>query len=259
MKVNEIQYANLSEIKSASVSNSKDKVKDNFDSYLNKTYSYEEIINIASQAYNVPSDLIKSVIMMESSFDPNSTSYCGAMGLMQLMPVAAKEVGVSDAYDPVQNIMGGTKLLSQFLKKYDGDISLTLAAYNGGPGNVKKYNGVPPFCQKYVEKVTGFMKNGVQVPKEYVTVNLDSNTTTPVKTYESSNSFNQTGEIKPSMRDKYNYSDANKTPNANDIEEINDNDDISILTSSLNFQMLEAFKHYNDYMRVLDLLDSSED
>ncbi len=114
-----------------------------------------ELIEKYADKNGLDSDFVKAVVKQESGFNPNATSKCGAMGLMQLMPSTAQGLGVTNAYDAEQNIMGGTKYLKGLMDRFDNNKSLALAAYNAGPNAVKKYGGIPPYMetQNYVKNV----------------------------------------------------------------------------------------------------------
>jgi soluble lytic murein transglycosylase-like protein len=112
----------------------------------------------AAQRYGIDLALLHGLIQQESGFDPASTSGAGAQGLCQLMPGTAAALGVSDPLDAAQSVDGGARYLRQQLDAFGGDPSLALAAYNAGPGAVRRYGGVPPYAetQAYVQKVLGY-------------------------------------------------------------------------------------------------------
>lgn len=206
-----------------------------FSSYLGESKSLDKIFDKAADKYNIPVELLKAVGKAESNFDANAVSRCGAQGIMQLMPATAKGLGVTNSLDPEQNIMGGAKYLSGLLKKYDGNTTLALAAYNAGSGNVAKYGGVPPFkeTQNYVKKILGFLdKSGTDTSGSSVAdSNVSSNVTKPVlhvasvttpTQFTSNNAYLLTGSASDSVTD------------------------------------LESLFTYEDYMKFLDLFISDE-
>jgi soluble lytic murein transglycosylase-like protein len=115
----------------------------------------DALVNDNAQSQNVDPALIKAIIANESGFNANATSNVGAQGLMQLMPSTAAGLGVANAYDPAQNVAGGTKYIKGLLDRFNGDVPLAVAAYNAGPNAVEKYGGVPPYAetQNYVQNV----------------------------------------------------------------------------------------------------------
>ena len=123
---------------------------------LTEKTPFQKLIHDAATRYNLDPNLIHSVISIESNFNPKAVSPKNARGLMQLMPRTAELMGVKDAFDPGQNIDGGTHYLSVLLKKYSNDLTLALAAYNAGPDSVDKYGRrVPPYLEtmKYVQRI----------------------------------------------------------------------------------------------------------
>jgi soluble lytic murein transglycosylase-like protein len=147
---------------------------------------FEPYIQQHARLHGVRAELVRAVIQVESAFNPRAVSPKGAMGLMQLMPATAKELGVVDPFDPAENIRGGVAYLRQLLDRYKNDVHLALAAYNAGPGAVDRHGSkVPPYkeTRNYVAKITGIqgnVRNGPSVRIYKVTEIIDGE---PVVTY----------------------------------------------------------------------------
>lgn len=123
--------------------------------------TFDDIVGYYAGRYKLEKSLVYAVIQAESAGNPYAVSPAGARGLMQLMPGTAREMGVNDIFDPAENIAGGTQYLSKLRTLYTGNVTLTLAAYNAGPGNVKRYGGVPPFreTRDYIRRVQAYQRN----------------------------------------------------------------------------------------------------
>jgi soluble lytic murein transglycosylase-like protein len=119
-------------------------------------------IDEAAARHNVDPSLVRAVVKVESNFNPRAVSRKGAVGLMQLMPSTARQLNVADPYDPQQNIDGGVRHLKQLLENFNGNVPLSLAAYNAGEGAVARSNGIPQYkeTQNYVKQITNLYWNG---------------------------------------------------------------------------------------------------
>lgn len=138
-------------------SNYKIYIREKPDRSLNSdvTRRYDQIITEAAERHGVSFSLLKAMIKIESDFNPRAISRAGAMGLMQIMPENIKRLKIKDPFDPRENIMGGTRYLKQMIDRFNGKLSLALAAYNAGPNTVERYQRIPPFTEteNYVEAV----------------------------------------------------------------------------------------------------------
>ncbi len=118
------------------------------------------LIDRAAKEEGIETALLDALVQTESNYNPGAISSKRAVGLTQLMPDTARSLGVTDPFDPVQNLRGGAKYLSQMIKQFDGDLPKAVAAYNAGPGAVTRYGGIPPYSetQNYVNKVMGLYR-----------------------------------------------------------------------------------------------------
>ena len=134
-----------------------------FDGVINQissgSESLDDIFAEVADEYGVNLNLLKAVAKAESDFDTEAVSWCGAQGIMQLMPTTAESLGVEDPFDARQNITGGAKMLAYLLDDYNGNVSLALAAYNAGSGAVSRYGGVPPYNEtlRYIDRINDIL------------------------------------------------------------------------------------------------------
>jgi soluble lytic murein transglycosylase-like protein len=129
---------------------------------INKSGEIDALIKQASGKFKVAEDLIRAVIEHESAYQNKAVSKSGAQGLMQLMPGTARDMGVTDPFDPEQNILGGTRYLRQMLDRYDGDLDKALAAYNAGPTRVDQSGGIPDIAEtrNYIKSIKKTLTGG---------------------------------------------------------------------------------------------------
>ncbi|HUO27123.1 MAG TPA: lytic transglycosylase domain-containing protein [Candidatus Aquilonibacter sp.] len=143
-------------------------VRANFSGTMASPEEIDGAIEQAAARHNVDPNLVRAVVKVESNFNPNAVSRKGAMGLMQLMPSTARQLKVKNPFDPEQNIDAGVRHLKQLLENYDGDLRLTLAAYNAGAGAVARSSGVPRYAetQNYVRRITNLYYGGFDVSSQ---------------------------------------------------------------------------------------------
>ncbi len=186
-----------------------------FSNYMDQTQKYgdylEQIFQKASNTYGVSKDLLKAMAKAESNFRADATSHCGAMGIMQLMPQTAASLGVTDAYNPEQNIMGGAQYISRLLEKYNGNLSFAVAAYNAGSGNVDKYGGIPPFneTQNYVVNVLRYLEEGVTIPDSSgsAATGVSTGASAGWSSLQSAGSSSSTGTLQNILNKYFDYDD----------------------------------------------------
>jgi soluble lytic murein transglycosylase-like protein len=135
---------------------------------------FDAIINENATAHGVSPHLVRAVIQQESGFNPRAVSHKGAMGLMQLMPATAAELGVTDPFDPIENIRGGVTYLKGLLKKFEHNVELALAAYNAGPNAVERYGAIPPYreTRDYVSRITKAVDVAPKPKRIYRTIEI---------------------------------------------------------------------------------------
>jgi soluble lytic murein transglycosylase-like protein len=128
-----------------------------------ETLPWREYAHIQARRHDLDPKLVRALIYVESAENPVAVSNRGALGLMQLMPETAEELGVHDPLMPMDNVRGGVEYFSQMLRRFDGDVELALAAYNAGPGAVEKFGGIPPYPEtiNFVKKVLNLYKRVV--------------------------------------------------------------------------------------------------
>jgi hypothetical protein len=170
---------------------------------VNYNGEYDRHIADAAATYNVPLDLVRAVIQVESEYDAMAVSSKGAQGLMQLMPFTARRFGVGDSFDPRQNIFGGVQYLRLLLDLFQGDVSLAVAGYNAGENAVQRFKGVPPYKETrgYVQKIQGILGGSlpsISYSPRSATDTAEGPAPTPVLAYAPSGRFSSTKQLRVS-------------------------------------------------------------
>lgn len=277
---NQINTVQTSNVKSSEFDKILEQETENLN-HTEKTYNLEAIFKEASETYGISEDLLKAIAYNESRFQPGVTSSAGAMGIMQLMPGTAKAMGVEDAYDPYQNIMGGAKLLNYLSNLYDGNTSLMIAAYAAGTGTVAKYGGIPPLASvnNYISKIYDTMDSGIaqNVPDATYTVNTagTANNANSANTDKNSDSNNksasgntQAGAVNPYASNNLSSSEAaaaavlaktGETATTNIYDYRTGNSLNSLLSYSEYDLLISFYENMLDIIAKLGDTDSSDD
>ncbi len=212
----------------------------------------DAIFDQASKTYGVDKQLLLAVARTESNFTPTATSGSGAMGVMQLMPQTAADLGVKNAYDPTDNIMGGAKLLAMLLTRYQGDKAKALAAYNAGGNRVDKYGGVPPEIQGYVNKVMSYYSQGISISDQQLSAAMKND-------YKESAVSNGVAAATTNYTNQYSNSSGSgtlfATGNISQNSTVSLNDGVDQLTSKLKtaFSKFPEHQSYESFLEELAL------
>lgn len=238
-----------------------------FDGVINQissgSESLDDIFAEVADEYGVNLNLLKAVAKAESDFDTEAVSWCGAQGIMQLMPTTAESLGVEDPFDARQNITGGAKMLAYLLDDYNGNVSLALAAYNAGSGAVSRYGGVPPYNEtlRYIDRINdilgGVLSNDSRTIDGAEATDLSGsaqaeNTGIVVGTTQQTSGTEVMQEDTGTVSDDNNLSQLRKQIAANRLNISSMNNSRTSYISANNKRTSSLLLSYNDYKYVIN-------
>ena len=240
-----------------------------FDGVINQissgSESLDDIFAEVADEYGVNLNLLKAVAKAESDFDTEAVSWCGAQGIMQLMPTTAESLGVEDPFDARQNITGGAKMLAYLLDDYNGNVSLALAAYNAGSGAVSRYGGVPPYNEtlRYIDRINdilgGVLSNDSRTIDGAEATDLSGsaqaeNTGIVVGTTQQTSGTEVMQEDTGTVSDDNNLSQLRKQIAANRLNISSMNNSRTSYISANNKRTSNLLLSYDDYKYVINTL-----
>ena len=238
-----------------------------FDGVINQissgSESLDDIFAEVADEYGVNLNLLKAVAKAESDFDTEAVSWCGAQGIMQLMPTTAESLGVEDPFDARQNITGGAKMLAYLLDDYNGNVSLALAAYNAGSGAVSRYGGVPPYNEtlRYIDRINdilgGVLSNDSRTIDGAEATDLSGsaqaeNTGIVVGTTQQTSGTEVMQEDTGTVSDDNNLSQLRKQISANRLNISSMNNSRTSYISANNKRTSSLLLSYDDYKYVIN-------